>query len=102
MARSPEMLLQILTELPGVEAAYLQPPTDIRIPTPYITYEIDADYVMHADNTVFASFNKFTVTLITRAPDDSIVDLLRALPHSSFDRRFVAAGLHHFVFNIYF
>lgn len=101
MARSQESLLTILTDLDGVADAYIVPPDNVKLPTPYITMDLDDDFVLRADNKVYASFNRYTVTLITRAPDDPLFEVVRALPLTSFDRRFVAAGLTHFVFQIH-
>lgn len=102
MARSPQELQTVLSSIPDVEAAYMQPPSNVKLPEPYLVYEIDDDFVAHADNVAFVSFNRYSVTLVTRAPDDPIFERLRALPHTKFNRHFVSAGLHHYVFQLYF
>lgn len=102
MARDPLTLQETLSTIEGVQDVYIVAPTNVKLATPYIMLDLDADYVLRADNAVYASFNRFTVTLITRDPLDPLFEVLRALPLSSFDRRFVAAGLTHFVFQLYY
>lgn len=102
MARSPQDLQETLSSIDGVQEAYMQPPSNVKLPEPYLVYEIDDDWVAYADNGPFASFNRYSVTLVTRRPDDPIIERLRALPLINFDRHFVSAGLHHYVFQLYF
>jgi hypothetical protein len=102
MARSQEDLRTILEDLEGVIAAYIQKPLNTQLVPPYIVQEFDDDWVDRADNIVYRSMNRYTVTVVVREPDSPIPGLIRDLPYARFDRRFVSAGLYHFVYNLYF
>lgn len=102
MARSQQDLQSILDGLEGVVAAYIQKPLNVTLVAPYIVHEIDDEWVDRADNIVYRSMNRYTVTVVVREPDSPIPGLIRDLPYSKFDRRFISAGLYHFVYNLYF
>lgn len=102
MAQSQQELHQLLSEFEGVTEAYFQKPGNLTLVPDYIVYEIDDEYMLRADDTVFAHLNRYTVTLVTRDQESPVKQLIRGLPHVSFNRMFVAGQLYHFVYNIYF
>ena len=102
MAQSQEELQELLSGLPGVTEAYFQKPGNLTLVPPYLVYEISDEYVVRADDTIFSFWNQYTVTLVTGDQEDPIKGSLRGLPHASFNRRFVSAGLYHFVYTFYF
>jgi len=69
---------------------------------PCIKYERDNSWVSRADNLMYLFLKRYQVTVIDRDPDSAIPDLVEALPHTRFDRYYVAANLNHWVFNLYF
>jgi len=102
VAQSQQELQTLLSEFPGVTDAYFQKPGNLTLVPDYIVYEIDDEYVLRADDRAFAFFNKYTVTLVTRDQECPVKQLIRDLPYASFDRMFIAGGLYHFVYNLYF
>lgn len=100
MARSQLEFQALLETLEGPEEVYFQPPTTLVYPC--IKYEIDEDYVSHADNVLYWDKNRYSVTVIDRNPNSLIPRQVRALPYSRFDRKFVKDNLHHTVYQIYF
>ena len=102
MARSQEELQELLSGFPGVTEAYFQKPGNLTLVPEYIVYEIDDENVKYADNGIFAFWNRYTVTLVTRDQDSPTKELIRGLPFASFNRRFIAGQLYHFVYNLYF
>lgn len=106
MARSQSQLQLNLEELmkdineDWEKYVFFQPPTVL--PTPCIKYERDSSYVSHADNLKFFFLKRYQVTVIDRDPDSLIPDAVEALPHCRFDRFFIANGLNHWVYNLYF
>lgn len=100
MARSQSELQAILSAIPGVEAAYFQPPTAMKYPC--IKYERSDTWVFDADNFKYLTKKRYDVTVIDRKPDSPIPDLVEALPLTSFNRYYRVDGLNHFVFQIYF
>jgi hypothetical protein len=102
MARSQSDLQVILTGLDGVQAAYFQPGQNVTIQDPCIVYERDDSWAAFADNVKHLLKKRYTVTVVDRMPDSPIPDQVENLPYSRFDRFFVANGLNHFVFQLFF
>lgn len=81
--------------------AYFQPPSNVSIGYPCIVYELDRIVKKRADNGVYLKTRRYQVKLITKNPDDPIVDVLASMVHSEFERHYTTDTLNHFVFNIY-
>ncbi len=102
MAQSRSLLHEILEGLEGVEEAFFQPKMNQALVYPCIVYNRNDSYVSHADNVRYIFKKRYSVMVIDRDPDSLIPDLVEALPLTRFDRFYVADGLNHFVFNLYF
>ena len=81
--------------------AYFQPPSNVSMGYPCIVYELDRIVKKRADNGVYLKTRRYQVKLITKNPDDPMVDVLASMVHSEFERHYTADTLNHFVFNIY-
>lgn len=81
--------------------AYFQPPSNVSMGYPCIVYELDRIVKKRADNGVYLKTRRYQVKLITKNPDDPIVDALASMVHSEFERHYTIDGLNHFVFSIY-
>lgn len=102
MGRSLSDLQELLKDLAGVKDAYIQAPTEgMEYPCIMIERGLPSD-VKHADNIKYLLKKAYTLTVIDRAPDSSIPDLVEGLPLSRYDRFFKVNGLNHFVFQLYF
>lgn len=84
------------------EHAYYQPPENIKMKYPCVVYEKRKPSEYHADNRRYVSWPSFTITAISRDPDDRISEKLLTLPYCAFDRRFVSDNLYHDVYTIYY
>lgn len=103
MARSLVELQQILAGIPGVTAAYIQDPGDGSLAPPYIMIDESApNDVKYADNVIYSKYKGYQVTVVLRNPLSEIPDLVEALPHARFDRKFRTDGLHHYTYNLFF
>lgn len=100
MARSQAELQQVLEAVMGSGDVFMQAPTVL--PAPCIKYERSQSKVSYADNVKYLFHRRYQVTVIDRDPDSPIPDRVEALEHCSFDRFFVANGLNHWVYNLYF
>lgn len=89
-----------LTSIMGTNPVYYQPPQNIRLSYPCCIYSLDDINKYYANNKSYNNISRYSVTLITKDPEDPAVDLLSDLMYSSFDRHFVNDNLHHFVFVI--
>lgn len=81
--------------------AYFQPPSNVSMGYPCIVYELDRFVKKRADDSTYLKTWRYQVKLITKNPDDPLVDALASLVHSEFERHYTIDTLNHFVFNIY-
>ena len=95
-------ILEGIIGAPLAEHVYFQPGSDDTMQYPCIVYERDNDSVKHADNIPYRMTQRYQVTYIDTDPDSDVVDKLRALPLSAFNRHFTTSGLNHDVFVIYY
>jgi len=93
----------VLEELLESDHVYFQRPGNILMDDyPVIRYELDDVNQTFADNLPYRSDDRYQVMVITRKPNDPVWRRVLALPKCSFERRYVADNLHHFVFNLFF
>lgn len=81
---------------------YFQPPANVQMKYPCIVYQRDDLDVKFANNLPYDAIQRYQVTAIDRNPDSDIPSKLAALPRCSFSRFFVADGLNHDVYTLYF
>jgi hypothetical protein len=93
-------LQQILESIcPNV---YFQPPANVQMIYPAIVYERARADTKFADDKPYAIIKQYSMTLISKNPDEGIFEALAALPMCTHERFFVVDNLNHDVFNIYF
>lgn len=90
-------LLQTITE-----HVYFQPPENVKLMYPCITYQRDFAETKFADNEPYDVTKRYMVTVIDRDPDSEIPDRVAELPRSSFNRFYTADGLNHDVYQVFF
>lgn len=88
--------------LPTGNKAWFQPPENVELTYPTILYNHDANEVVHAGNKPYNVTRRYQVTVIDRAADSPIKDLVQALPMCSMVRSFSTEGLNHTIFDLYF
>ena len=81
---------------------YYQEPSSDRMSYPCILYKLDDLNTSYADNMVYRQEARYLVTIIDRDPDSAIRDKVAHLPKCRFSRFYVADGLNHFVFHLFF
>ena len=86
----------------GSKQVYFQPPETIKMQYPAIVYSIDIINTPYADNRVYLSFDRYSVTVIDRDPDSIIPSKILSLPMCEFDRFYTKNNLNHYVFKLYF
>lgn len=100
MAQRLEFHKQLVEAL-GSRNVYFQPPESVQLTYPCIVYERSRADSKFGDNTNWMYTPRYSVTLISRNPDEPVLDVLADMPMSTFERHFVSHNLHHDVFNIY-
>lgn len=101
MASKPDIQTFFETLL-GSCFVYFRPPASVRMSYPAIRYDIKDMSGLRADDTLYARFNSYEVTLIDPDIDSKFVDKILSLPHCRFDRWYPKGGLNHFVFTLYY
>ena len=102
MSRPRSELSVLLRETLGSSHVYFQPPESIKMTYPAIVYALDGIKTVHADDGVYLSHRRYSVTVIDKNPDSILVEKMLALPYCSFNRYYTSDHLNHFVFTLYF
>lgn len=102
MSQRRTELDRIFREMVGPDHVYFQPPTGQKMQYPCIVYNLADQVDTHANNRVYRRLYRYTVTYITKNPDDTMRDELDDLPYCSFDRFFASDNLNHYVYTIYY
>lgn len=99
-----EKLHEVLCDILGSRNCYFTPPSNIRMVYPCIIYSAEGDNTTYADDIRYLHRSMFTLTVIDEDPDSKIPERLFCsdLKYLSHDRTYVADGLYHFVFTIYY
>lgn len=95
--------LQLLLEnLLGSRNVYFQPPESVKMKYPAIVYALEDIDNAYADNGVYSSYKKYSVTVIDEDPDSPFIDTVAALPTCRFNRHYISDNLNHWVYSLYF
>ena len=81
---------------------YFQPPTSVKMKYPAIVYGRDDIENAYANNGVYLSQMRYSVTVMDKDPDSPIVGKVASLPTSRFNRHYEKDNLNHDVYTIYF
>lgn len=82
---------------------YYQPPESIKMNYPAIVYHLNDAQSIHADDLNYVNRKRYTVTYITRNPDQTFMnEMLDTFSYCTFDRWYAADNLHHFVYDLYY
>ena len=90
-----------LERILGSKNVYFQPPTGMRLIYPCVVYSLSTANDVHANNNIYRRLYRYTVTYITKDPDDPKRDEFDDLRYCAFDRFFTSDNLNHFVYTIY-
>ena len=81
---------------------YFQPPANVQMEFPCITYQWDSSQTLFAGNHPYRLTRRYQVTYIDLNPDSDIPEKIAALPMCTHDRSFPAGNVNHYVFTLYF
>ena len=85
----------------GSKNVYFQIPTGTKLQYPCIVYNLATANDIHANDQIYKRLYRFTLTYITKDPDDPKRDAIDNLQYCAFDRFFVNDNLNHYVYTIY-
>ena len=75
--------------------AYFQPPSSVKMKYPAIVYALDDIENTFANDGVYLSARKYSVTVIDSDPDSSLVGKVSSMPTSRFNRHYTKDNLNH-------
>lgn len=92
-----------LEQLLGSEEVNFQPPESIKLKYPCINYVKNAGDTLRADNSIYRRRQGYTVTAISRDPDNTLAeDILEHFLYCRYVRRFVVDNLYHDILELYY
>lgn len=95
-------LHEILCTILGSRNVYFQPPESIKMNYPAIVYSLDDIDNQYANDGVYLSHRRYSVTVIDKKPDSEIVGKVSALPNCKFNRPYQKDNLNHYVFTLFY
>lgn len=102
LQKSSQELQTLFENILGSRNVYYNPPASVRMSYPAIVFMRSRINNNFANNGVYRQTYPYEVTVITRDPDDSIIDKISKLPTCTFDRSFVSDNLYHNIFTLYY
>lgn len=91
-----------LEELLGARHVYFQPPAPVTMEYPAIKYSKSRIDTKKANDSTYSKFTRYELIVISKKPEDPVIDKLLALPYCSFDRTYKADNLYHDVLTLYY
>lgn len=91
-----------LEELLGVRHVYFQPPASVTMEYPAIKYSKSRIDTKKANDSIYSKFIRYELIVISKKPEDPVIDKLLALPYCSYDGSYKADNLYHDVLSLYF
>lgn len=95
-------LHELLCDILGSRNVYYQPPESVKMQYPAIRYNRNNISNRAADNGVYKQNYSYTLTVIDKDPDSSIVESISKLPKCRHERHYTADNLNHDIFQIYY
>ena len=91
-----------LEELLGSRQVYYQPPETVKMEYPAIVYSKNSIWITNANGVKYSKINRYDITVISKKPDNPVLDRLLNLPYCSYDRHYVTDNLNHDTLSLYF
>lgn len=91
-----------LCKLLGTRNVYFQPPSSVKMKYPAIVYSLDALENRHANDSVYSTNTRYSLTYIDEDPESEKVYEIAKLPHCRFDRFYISDNLNHYTYTIYY
>ena len=96
-------LHEILCTILGSRNVYFQPPESIKMNYPAFLYILVYIENQYANDGVYLSHRRYSVTVIDKDPDSEIVGKVSALQNCKFDRPpYQKDNLNHYVFTLFY
>ena len=97
--------LELQTELEkklGTKNVYYQPPESIKMSYPAIVYTKSNISGKFANGSRYTKMTMYKIIVISKRPDDPVIDKIMDMPYCSYDRHYVSDNLNHDVLSLYY
>lgn len=91
-----------LEEILGSRQVYYQSPETVKMEYPAIVYFRDKIRTDNADDRAYLKTKKYSVIVISKRPEDSLIDRILGLSYCVHERAYKSDNLYHDVFTLYF
>ena len=91
-----------LEDLLGSRQVYYQPPETIKMEYPAIVYSKNRIDSTFADDASYLIGKQYEIIVISKSPDNPVIDKILQLPMCTFNRHYKSDNLNHDVFTLYF
>lgn len=91
-----------LCKLLGSRNVYFQPPSSVQMKYPAIVYSLDNLENRHANDAVYSTNVRYSLTYIDKNPDSEKVLEIVKLPYCRFNRFYISDNLNHYNYTLYF
>lgn len=91
-----------LEELLGSRQVYYQPPESVKMEYPAIVYSKNNIRITKANNSIYLKMNRYDIIVISKRPDNPVIDKLLDLPYCSYNRPYKSDNLYHDSLTLYF
>lgn len=87
-----------------VDHVYFQPPESIKLVYPCIVYNKEPEKDLYADNLIYVSTDRYSLTVIDANPDTQIPRELKDTlkEYIKPNRYYVSSNLNHYAFTVYY
>lgn len=92
-----------LEEVLGSKNVYFQPPETVKMKYDAIVYDFSSISIRKADDLKYLKHKGYDLTVISRNPDNDLVDkLLNRFQYIRFNRRYKSENLYHDSLTLYY
>lgn len=91
-----------LEEILGSRQVYYQTPETVKMEYPAIVYFRVKIQTGNANDGVYLKTNKYSIIVISKRPEDSLIDRILGLSYCMHERAYKFDNLYHDVFVLYF
>lgn len=95
-------LQETLVALFGSNNVYYNPPEGFKMSYPAIRYKRSRIYTNKANNGTYRMKNCYEITVISKRPDDPVIEKILTLPLCTYNQSYLSEGFHHDVLTLYF
>lgn len=94
------ILGSFLENILGTKNIYFQPPDNIQINYPCIIFERTDVDSKKANNSVFIQQYRYKILVISKNPDELVLNKLSNIPNCSYEQHYIMNNLHHDVYSL--